>query len=48
VPLERELDQAVEQLGVRDARRLEQLRVDAVGVKPGIVFSSFTSTSPPA
>ena len=44
--LERELDEPLEEIRVRDAGRFEELRVDLDGVNPGIVFSSLTSTSP--
>ena len=44
--LHRKVGQTLKQLAVADPGRLEQLRVHAVEVKPGIVFSSLTSTSP--
>ena len=42
VAFDRELDEAVEQLRVRDARCLPQRGYIEIGVKPGIVLSSLT------
>ena len=48
MPFQSERDQLLEQFLVGDAEASKSLAYTLVAVKPGIVFSSLTSTSPSA